>query len=204
MNATQPDVSVGHRLRRSLRATLGLGLAASVLSGVVACERDTTAAGSSSQAAPAAGAPQPQAHRALLPTTLQSVSVTARAWWNQPQLIEALSLAPEQRAKMDALLLQSIATQRAAQQQQHEQQRALKEALEAGKWDAARQAATAAAEGMSTAWRAQTNLKIDVLALLDAEQQRLVTSQYRQVLRQTSVLTRLRGNARRLPLTPDE
>ena len=174
-------------------------LAGGVLSGVVACERDTVSTESVSPAAPDA-APAQRPH-AQLPVAARSAPLTERAWWNQSELIDALSLTPEQRERMDALLLRSLEMQRAAQQQQRQQQRASKEALEAGNWDAARQAALAAADSMATAWRAQTTLKIDVLALLDPNQQRLVTSQYRQVLRQTSVLTRWHGTGRQPPAT---
>ncbi len=182
------------------RAALALWLAAGVSGAFLACQRDTSTT-PASRAAPAA---QPERRRAQLPTAIQSASLTDHAWWNQPDLVDALSLTPEQRAKMDALLLQSMDSLRAAQQRQHEQQRVLKEALDAGKWDAARQAADAAADGMTAAWRAQTTLKIDVLALLDPDQQRLVTSRYRQVLRQTSVLSRRRGGIRQHAAVPTE
>ena len=182
------------------RAALALWLAAGVSGAFLACQRDTSTT-PASRAAPAA---QPERRRAQLPTEIQSASLTDRAWWNQPDLVDALSLTPEQRAKMDALLLQSMDSLRAAQQRQHEQQRVLKEALDAGKWDAARQAADAAADGITAAWRAQTTLKIDVLALLDPDQQRLVTSRYRQVLRQTSVLSRRRGGIRQHAAVPTE
>lgn len=181
------------------RAALALWLAAGVSGAFLACQRDTST--TPSRAAPAA---QPERRRAQLPTAIQSASLTDHAWWNQPDLVDALSLTPEQRAKMDALLLQSMDSLRAAQQRQHEQQRVLKEALDAGKWDAARQAADAAADGITAAWRAQTTLKIDVLALLDPDQQRLVTSRYRQVLRQTSVLSRRRGGIRQHAAVPTE
>jgi Spy/CpxP family protein refolding chaperone len=178
---------------------LGVWLTASAGSAFTGCERDASTA-PTSPPAPAAEAAQRQ--RAPRPAAIQSAALTERAWWNQADLVDALSLTGEQRARMDALLLQSMQSLRAAQQGQREQQRALKEALEAGNWEAARRAADAAAASMTTAWRAQTMLKIDVLALLDPDQQRLVTSQYRQVLRQTSVLSRRRGSIRPRSATP--
>jgi hypothetical protein len=190
-------------LRTALRARCGACIAAAIVSGVVACDRNADSAGSTAHTAPAAEVAR-RLPRAGLPATLQPAPLTERAWWNQPDLIGALTLTAEQRARMDALLLHSLATQRAAQQQQQEQQRTLKEALEGGNWDAARQAAAAAADGMTTAWRTQTTLKIDVLALLDPSQQQLLKSQYRQVLRQTSVLGRLRSDTRRQSPTPAE
>ena len=199
VNAARRTHAVGVRC-----AVLGVWLAAGVCSGFIACERDTASRGAASQAAPAAGTAQPQRRRAELPTGNRSASFTEHAWWNQPNLVDALSLTTEQRAKMDVLLAQSMDNVRAAQQQQREQQRALKEALEAGNWDAARQATDAAAEGMTAAWRAQATLKIEVLALLDPDQQRLVTSQYRQVLRQTSVLSRWRAGSRQRSAPPTE
>jgi Spy/CpxP family protein refolding chaperone len=183
------------------RAVLGMWLTASAGSAFTACERDASTA-PTSQPAPAAEAAQRR--RAPPPAAIQSASLTEHAWWNQADLVDALSLTGEQRARMDALLLQSMQSLRAAQQGQREQQRALKDALEAGNWEAARQAADAAAASMTTAWRAQTMLKIDVLALLDPDQQRLVTSQYRQVLRQTSVLSRRRGSMRPRAAAPTE
>lgn len=198
MIRTRREDSIGCHPHPSLRTVLGAVLVAGLLSGGVACEHDPSSAGSTSHAAPAPGVAQ-RLSRARLPASPQPALLTDRAWWNQPDLIDALALTGEQRAQMDALLRQSMETQRAAQQQQREQQRKLKEALEAGNWDAARQAAAAAAESMNAAWRTQTMLKIDVLALLDPNQQRLVTSQYRRVLHQTSVLSRLRGDARQRP-----
>lgn len=133
---------------------------------------------------------------------MHSGPLPERAWWNQPELAAALSLTPEQRTKMDGLLLQAVDAQRAAQERQRAQQRTLKEALEAGNWAAARQAAAAAADGMATAWRTQTTLKIDVLALLDPNQMQLVTTRYPQVVRQTSVLSRVHGNILLRSATP--
>lgn len=196
----QPADGIRRQLHSALRTLCGVCVAAAMVSVVVACDRDTDSAGSTAHTAPAEMARR--LPRASLPAALQPVPLTERAWWNQPDLVGALTLTAEQRAKMDALLLHSLETQRAAQQQQQEQQRKLKEALDGGNWEAARQAATAAADGMTTAWRTQTTLKIDVLALLDPNQQQLVKSQYRQLLRQTSVLARLRSDARRQPPTP--
>ena len=194
-------VTLRHPHRR-LIAVLRMWLAAVVMSGLIACERDTASSDSGSSAAPAAAGATGRRPHAQLPAAAPSAPLAARAWWNQDDMIEALSLTPEQRAKMDALLLQSMEAQRAAQHRQREQQRALREALDAGKWDAARQAADAAADSITAAWRAQIVLKIDVLALLDPDQQRLVTSRYRHVLRQMSVLSRRRADGRRQLPTP--
>jgi Spy/CpxP family protein refolding chaperone len=185
-----------HRQRLALPAVLLVSLAAAALG---ACERDSPSSPSQTHAAPAVRAPHPPAGRAAMPPAVQGASLTGRAWWNHPDLIDALSLTPEQRTKLDEMLRRSMETQRAAQQHQREQQRALKQAVDAGSWDAARRAAAAAAESMSSAWQAQTTLKIDVLASLDQNQQQLIMSRYPQLLRQTSVLTRWRGNARRPP-----
>jgi Spy/CpxP family protein refolding chaperone len=193
---TSLHVEVVRRLRQQLRSGLTLVLTAVVLTVLPACEREAP------PARPATGAAQSASRRTRLPAPAQSAPLTERAWWNQQELIDGLGLTAEQRAKMDTLLTNAIETQRAAQQQQREQQKALKDALEAGNWEAARHAANAAADGITTNWRTQTALKIDILAMLDANQQQLVASQYRQLLRQTSVLGRLRGEARRRPATP--
>lgn len=181
---------------------LSAGLIVGALIGLIGCQRDATSAGPTSKAAPATGPARTEQRRASLPAAAQGASPTERAWWNQPPLIDALSLTPDQRAKMDVLLQQAVETQRAAQERQRDQQRKLKEALEAGRWDAAREAAAAAADGITTSWRTQTNLKIDVLACLDPTQQRLVMEQHRYLLRQTSVLGRLRGTTRQRPTAP--
>ena len=190
-------MTLQHRIsRQPLRTGLTVGLVAVVLTVLPACERDAP------PARPGARAAQSDSRHARLLAPAQGAPLTERAWWNQRELIDGLSLTAEQRAKMDALLTQSMQTVRAAQEQQREQQKTLREALDAGNWEAARHASAAAADGMSTAWRTQTALKIDTLAMLDANQQQLVVSQYRQLLRQTSVLGRLRGDARRRPATP--
>jgi len=116
--------------------------------------------------------------------------LTKRAWWNQPDIIDALQLTGEQRTRMDALLRRWSEAQSAVRQQHRDAQLALKKALAAADWTAARAAATTAGQSLSAQWTSQAELKIDVLAMLNPAQRDTVSSRYRYLLHQTSVLTR--------------
>jgi len=122
------------------------------------------------------------------PAKGEAVRTSERAWWNQPELIAALHLKDEQRTKMDAQLANTLETQRTIQQSQAAQMKAFEDALVKGDWDAARRAAASVRDDMEKLWMAQTTLKIDVLTQLDATQRQTLAAQYRQLLRQPSVL----------------
>jgi len=122
------------------------------------------------------------------PAQGQAVRTSERAWWNQPEVIAALHLKDEQRTKMDAQLASALETQRTIQQSQAAQMKAFVDALVKCDWDAARRAAASVRDDMEKLWMAQTNLKIDVLTQLDATQRQTLAAQYRQLLRQPSVL----------------
>jgi len=110
-----------------------------------------------------------------------------RAWWNQPELVEALELTDAQRTKMNDSLTHSVESQRAAQPQQRQHQKTFEQALANGDWATARKEATALRDGLANTWAAQTALKIDVLSQLTAAQRQIVASRYPQLLRQPSV-----------------
>src|SRR5262249_20080644 len=93
----------------------------------------------------------------------------------------------------DTVLTQAVDAQRSAQQKQREPQQALEQALSKGDWDAARKAAASVRDGVAAMWAAQTAVKIDVLALLDANQRQTVASTYPQLLRQPSVFWAPKG-----------
>jgi Spy/CpxP family protein refolding chaperone len=139
-------------------------------------------------AAGAAVAPTP--HRAPLAkgaVPAPNAALIQRAWWNQPELVDALKLTDAQRMKMNDLLTHSVESQRAAQPQQQQHQKAFEQALANGDWASARKEATALRDGLATTWAAQTALKIDVLSALTAEQRQIVAAHYPLLLRQPSV-----------------
>jgi hypothetical protein len=166
-------------------------------------------AGEPSLAAPTPAAAAPPAHTTgnageAKAATTQSAKLAERAWWNQPEVIKALQLKDEQRKKMDALLARMFETQRAAQVAQVESQKALEDALAKGDWDAARKTAGKLREGMANVWGAQSNLKIDALAELDATQRQTLVKQFRQVLQQPSVLWAAKAEPQTAPPPPPQ
>jgi hypothetical protein len=145
-----------------------------------------------SLAAPTPPAAAPEAHAAggagEAKDMPPSAKLAERAWWNQPDVVKAVQLKDEQRKKMDGLLAKTFDTQRATQVTQGESQKALEDALAKGDWESARKAAAKLRDGMTTVWGAQTSLKIDALAELDATQRQALVAQYPQILQQPSVM----------------
>jgi Spy/CpxP family protein refolding chaperone len=151
------------------------------------CQRDSTGTDATAPARLGAG---DQRVAAGTSAAERHAHFTKRAWWNQPDLIDALQLTGEQRTRMDALLRRWSEAQPAVRQQQRDAQLALKNAIAAADWTAARAAAATAGQSMSAQWTSQAELKIDVLAMLNPTQHDTVSSRYRYLLHQTSVLTR--------------
>lgn len=133
--------------------------------------------------AAAAATPTPPSAQSPAP----NAALIQRAWWNQAEPVDALKLTDAQRTKMNDLLTRSVESQRAAQPQQGQHQKAFEQALANGDWASARKEATGLRDGMAATWAAQTALKIDVLSVLTAEQRQLVVARYPLLLRQPSV-----------------
>jgi uncharacterized membrane protein len=127
--------------------------------------------------------PTPAESRARMPSWLQQLRMPRQIWWNQPDIMKALELKDEQRAAMDKLLAQAQEAQRAIQQKQAQQRQALEDALAKANWDAAHKAGTEVGEGLAVASTVQTNLKIDILKLLNETQRQTLATRYAYLLR---------------------
>ena len=105
-----------------------------------------------------------------------------RAWWNQDPKIEALALTAEQRGKLDTLAqsyiagLQADTTRRDAYQ-------AIADALAEGDLDAARGQTGRLADAAAKIARAQAELLIDGVAVLNAKQRGILADKWPGMLK---------------------
>jgi len=107
-------------------------------------------------------------------------------WWNDPAVVEKLSLSGDQRAQMDQL----FETYRSAQKSHVKQGNvgnAFQEALLQGDSDRARSELDAMLRKMRAPAEALGELKIGVIALLSEEQRKALESDYPRLIRQTWV-----------------
>jgi hypothetical protein len=109
-----------------------------------------------------------------------------------PQLIEALSLKPEQREKMDAFL----AASRQGAGEGRELFGSFHEALAKGDWKTARSDLEKLAERSAAQTRAGGELKLHVLEALDDQQRALLAEKYPGLLRTQWGSARAQGRAR--------
>jgi Spy/CpxP family protein refolding chaperone len=100
-------------------------------------------------------------------------------WWEDPTLVEALSLTDEQRKKMGEIL--SAYRKKLPQIVQPE---AFHETLVQGDWKAARRESDKLAKNAETSVQMRGTLKIDVLSLLSKEQRETLVDRYPRVVYQ--------------------
>lgn len=112
-------------------------------------------------------------------------------------MIESLSLEPSQRREMDGLLERFRSQQQESQAAVAENQRRFFEALEAADLDRARAQNRELVEQLRSTSVAQRQLKVDVLALLTAEQFARLRSQHPHLLRQAWFRRLKMGTAKR-------
>lgn len=100
-------------------------------------------------------------------------------WWNSPSVVEQLSLADEQRAKMDGYL-------RAYRRKEPEDNRrpSFGDALAAGSWLEARAQLKQLEDQAVASIRARGELKIDVLSILSEDQRKTLVERYDRLIRQ--------------------
>lgn len=105
---------------------------------------------------------------------------TAGIWWNRARFVDRLALSDEQRQQMDTLLAGHLEkadlTARAARQKE------LSQALVAGEWDKARGAVDALNSARAEAFSQQTELKIEVLALLESNQRKTLSEDFPRLI----------------------
>jgi Spy/CpxP family protein refolding chaperone len=109
-----------------------------------------------------------------------------RLWWNDPAVVEKLSLSGEQRAQMDQLFGTYLSERKNAARSKNANKRFL-EALEQGDGERARKELDSWAEGEQGLVQAGGKLKIEVLSLLSEEQRKALASAYPRLIRKSWV-----------------
>jgi Spy/CpxP family protein refolding chaperone len=120
--------------------------------------------------------------RAADPAAEPAKRPEARLWWNDPAVVEKLSLSGEQRAQMDQLFETYLSERKNAARSKNANKRFL-EALEQGDGERARKELDSWAEGERAQVRAGGKLKIEVLSLLSEEQRQALASAYPRLIR---------------------
>ena len=104
-------------------------------------------------------------------------------WWNDPSVVEKLSLSEDQRVQMDGL----FETQRNAGKipaSQSDARKAFHQALRQGDVDRARKELASWAERQRAVIQASGEFKIGVLSLLSGEQSKALASAYPRLIEQ--------------------
>ncbi len=107
----------------------------------------------------------------------------ANAWWQDPEISEALSLTPALRATMDGIMRTNLEKRLEIRSASREKSKAFNEALETGEWAAARKAAEKLAKTSADQDRMRSNLKIDILSVLSKDQLATLTADHGQIIR---------------------
>jgi Spy/CpxP family protein refolding chaperone len=113
--------------------------------------------------------------------------VEAQLWWNDPAVVEKLSLSDDQRAQMDRLFETFKSERKNASRSSNAQGRFLA-ALEQGDMDQARNELDSWAEGERAQVQAAGKLKLEVVSLLSEEQREALESAYPRLIRKNWML----------------
>ena len=117
----------------------------------------------------------------------------SEVWWNNPPIVEELSLAEEQRKKMDGYLDEYRRTEPG-----EDRRPAFNEALRDGNWAKARSELKQLSDQAAVSIRARGELKINVLSALSDAQQKTLVERYRRLINQPWLrATRLPGRTAR-------
>lgn len=139
-------------------------------------------------------AAQPGAKAGAAPEAGQAGS-SANGWWNEPTVVEKLTLSEEQRKKMDGYLDTFRKVLREAEGAAARD--AFTEALTAGDWKKARSKLDELSAASSQPLLAHGQLKIDVLSTLSKEQLAKLAESYPRLIGQPWIRTpQRRGGAR--------
>ncbi len=100
-------------------------------------------------------------------------------WWNRPTIVEELSLAEEQRKKMDGYLDEYRRTEPG-----EDRRPSFNQALRDGNWAKARSELKQLSDQVAVSIRARGELKIKVLSALSEAQQKTLVERYRRLINQ--------------------
>lgn len=136
-------------------------------------------------------AAQPGAKAAAAPEAASRASSSPNGWWNEPAIIEKLTLSEEQRKKMDGSLEEFRKTLREIEGVAARD--AFTDALTAGDWKKARAKLDELSKEASQPLLAHGRLKIDVLSTLSKEQLAKLVESYPRLIGQPWIRMPRRG-----------
>ncbi len=106
----------------------------------------------------------------------------SRIWWNRPDYVKALDLTATQRAAMDQLMTEQLASRRSRARDYVELRQTLGDQLAAGDWDAAEATAATIGERVGAIARGEGELALGVTRLLAPAQRQKLASDYPALL----------------------
>ena len=127
---------------------------------------------------------------------------TPTLWWNDPVIVEQITLTDAQRQKMDAswgAYEKKVAPVRDARANQRE----FVEALEKGDYERARKLLSQWVDADQTPRRAMAELKLDILPQLTADQRSKLLESYPRLIRRNWAPSIVWGPAPPTPVVPD-
>jgi len=120
------------------------------------------------------------------PPAKQGKRAETLLWWNDPAVVEKLSLLGDPRAQMDRLF-ETYRSERKNAARSSNARKPFLEALEQGDMERARSKLDSWAEGERAGVRAGGKLKIEALSLLSEEQRKALASAYPRLIRRSWV-----------------
>jgi Spy/CpxP family protein refolding chaperone len=140
----------------------------------------------------AGGAPTPSPALSPAPETTRTPEEDARtrsrlqrvtrAWWHEPQLVTALELTDEQRAKMDEILGRRMETRHQLLAGYRAADAEFQKALGEGDWSAARRHMSDMRERAAAEAESRANLRLEVFEVLNADQRRTLVEKHSNVV----------------------
>ncbi len=134
--------------------------------------------GEAAQAEKEQGTEEIQAEEAVEPRRRGRASGSG-VWWNNPTIVEELSLAEEQRKKMDGYLDEYRRTEPG-----EDRRLSFNEALHDGNWGKARSELKQLSDQAAASIRARGEFKINVLSTLSDAQRKTLVERYRPLINQ--------------------
>jgi Spy/CpxP family protein refolding chaperone len=153
----------------------------------------------------AAEATRPRRLRTPLPPGARAARL---AWWNHPDIVEAIGVRADQKGEMDRVMSRHVEGHMAAAEKRQKLGATFQDALKSGEWDAARKHASELRDAIAQGWYNQALLKIEILQVLTKEQREKLAAEHSDLLirpwmnpgmQRTFQHPGPRGNVRRTP-----
>ena len=140
----------------------------------------------------AGGTPTPSPALSPTPETTRTADEDARArsqlrrvtraWWHEPELVTALGLRDEQRARMDEILVRRMETRRQLLAAYRGADAEFQKALAEGDWPAARRRIGEMRDRAAAEAESRANLRLEVFEVLNAGQRRTLVEKHQNVV----------------------